>query len=98
MNCRSRRVIRPDSYLLEPITQAEEVAHGVEEAMGVVVVGVWLGHDRADGRPGVVEELVLQTRGEMTDRSRSASARWGRVAKKASSSRSRICSARLPSC
>jgi hypothetical protein len=44
---------------LGPISQAEEVAHGIEEAMGVVVIVVRLGHDRADGGPGVVEMLVL---------------------------------------
>ena len=38
------------------------MAHETENGMRVVVVVVWLGDRRADRSPGMVEELVLQSR------------------------------------
>ena len=62
----------PTSYLPErilgPIAQAEEMAHGIQEAVRVFMVFMRLGDDRADGRPGVVEELVLEPHGHVGNR------------------------------
>ena len=51
-----------------PIPQAKDMAHEVKDGMGVVMVVMWLGDCRADCGPGVVEELVLQSRGHVCDR------------------------------
>ena len=40
------------------VAQAEEVANGGEDGVGMVVVR--FGHGRADGGAGVVEELILE--------------------------------------
>ena len=47
------------------VAQAEEVADGGEDGVGVGVVG--LGDGRADGGAGVVEELVLEAVGHVGD-------------------------------
>src|SRR4051812_45749817 len=61
---RSRRLLeRPRGAV---VAQAEEVADGVEDRMGLVVVGLVQGG--ADGGAGVVEELVLEPRGHVGDR------------------------------
>jgi hypothetical protein len=43
------------------------MAHETENGMRVVVVVVWLGDRRADRSPGMVEELVLQSRERVCD-------------------------------
>ena len=47
------------------VAQAEEVADGGEKRVGVVVVR--FGDGRADGGAGVVEELVLEAHGHVSD-------------------------------
>ena len=47
------------------VTQAEEVANGGENRVGVVV---WvLSYGRADGSPRIVEELILKPHGHVGD-------------------------------
>jgi hypothetical protein len=55
--------------ILGSIAQAEKMPDGVQEAVRVLVVFVRLGNDRADGRPGMVEKLVLEPHGHVGNRS-----------------------------
>ena len=72
-----------------PVAQAEEVADGVEDRVGVVVVR--LGGGRADGGAGVVEELVLEPHHRVRDRLAVGVAQVAACAAKSlSSSRRRI--------
>ena len=79
------------------VAQAEEVADGVEERVGVVVVR--LGGGRADGGAGVVEELVLEPHGHVGDGLAVGVAQVGAGGEEGVlSSRWRIGSAWSPSC
>ncbi len=74
------------------------MAHEIEDRMGVVMVVMGLGDRRANRRPGMVEELVLQPCRHMRDCLAVGFGQVGREANRTPSSRWRIWSAWLPSC
>ena len=54
--------------ILRALTQPEDLSHERQYRMGVAVFMMWLGHGRAHGHPGVMQELVLQPDGHVRNR------------------------------
>jgi hypothetical protein len=63
-------VFRLDLFerILRALAQPEDLTYERQDGMGVIVILVWLGHRLADGRSGVMKELVLQSDCHMRDR------------------------------